>query len=102
MDIQKINQYKTKFDTIVNNIVGDDDAFIEVWYARDLQLVLGYARLENFMVVINRAIHSCKPQSVKVEDHFREVTKMVMLGSGLQRSISDYMLTHYAESSLSY
>ena len=102
MDIQKINQYKTIFDSIVSKIEGDDGSIIEVWYARDLQSVLGYARWENFMVAINRAIDSCKTQSVKVEDHFREVTKMVMLGSESQCSINDFMLTRYAGSSLSY
>ena len=82
MDIQKINQYKTIFDNIVNKIVGDDGVVVEVWYARDLQTVLGYARWENFIVAINRAIDSCKTQSISTEDHFREVTKLVMLSSG--------------------
>lgn len=82
MDIQKINQYKTTFDNIVNKIVGDDGVVVEVWYVRDLQIVLGYARWENSIVAINRAIDFCKTQSVSVDDHFREVTKMVMLSSG--------------------
>ena len=29
-------------------------------------------------------------------DHFREVTKMVTLGSGATREVQDYMLTRYA------
>lgn len=34
MDIQKINQYKTKFDTIVNNIIGDDGSVCAIIFVR--------------------------------------------------------------------
>ena len=54
---------------------------IEVWFARELQSVLGYARWENFTIAIGRAVESCKSQNINVDDHFREVTKMVALGS---------------------
>lgn len=67
-----------------------------MWYARELQTLLGYARWENFVVAINRAIDSCKTQGVSIDDHFREVTKMVSLGSGAQRPVQDFMLTRYA------
>ena len=86
MDIQKIEQYKSAFDAIVEIVKDEDGNEIEVWYARELQTVLGYARWENFVVAIGRAIESCKTLGVSVDDHFREVTKMVQLGSGhLQR-----------------
>ena len=77
MDIQQINTYKSAFDEIMHNVNGDDGSNIEVWYARELQHVLGYARWENFAVAIGRAMQSCKTQGINIDDHFREVTKMV-------------------------
>ena len=78
MDKKSILQYKSDFDSIVRYAQSDDGKEeIEVWYARELQTVLGYARWENFVVVIRRAVDSCKSQGVNVKHHFREVTKMV-------------------------
>ena len=78
MDIQKIQQYKSAFDLIAKEIKDDEGNSIEVWYARELQQVLGYARWENFVVAIGRALESCKTLGINVDDHFREVTKMVI------------------------
>lgn len=97
MDIQRINQHTSAFNEITHYIESDNGKEkVEVWFARELQTVLGYARWENFMVAIGRAVESCKSQKINVDDHFREVTKMVTLGSGSKREVKDYMLTRFA------
>ena len=83
MDLQKIQQYKSAFDAITKGIKDDDGNTIEVWYARELQTVLGYARWENFVGAIGRAMESCKTLRISIDDHFREVTKMIALADYL-------------------
>ncbi|WP_170244384.1 DNA damage-inducible protein D [Streptococcus suis] len=93
MEQSKIYKTKEKFDSIVNQT---EDEAIDYWYARDLMPLLGYERWENFHKAIHRAMNSIETSDTKVSDHFREVTKMVPLGSGSERPVKDYMLTRYA------
>ena len=93
MDKRRIEQIKIQFDNVIR--VTQDEQ-IEFWYARDLMKLLGYSRWENFAKAIERAIESCEISQIEVLDHFREITKMVTIGSGAERKVSDYMLTRYA------
>jgi DNA-damage-inducible protein D len=69
---------------------------VECWYARELYPLLGYARWENFETAINRAKDSCAKTGAGVGAHFRDVTKTVTGGMGLEKTISDIKLTRYA------
>ena len=89
----KLIELKEKFDSIIKTEEKDN---IEFWYARDLQIQLGYKRWENFIETIKKAMQSCENAGIEVDNHFREVTKMVQIGSGARRNLQDYMLTRYA------
>lgn len=88
---EKIMELKKKFDSIINT-----EKSVEFWYARDLQIQLGYVQWRNFLEVINKAIQSCENAGIKVSNHFAKVSKMIDLAKGAQRPIEDYMLTRYA------
>ena len=96
MKIETIQQYKSTFDAISKTVKDDDGQDVEVWYARELQKVLGYSRWENFAEAIGRAIESCKTLNVNVDDHFPVIGKTIKMPKGATKEVIDYKLSRYA------
>ena len=69
---------------------------IECWSARELQTLLGYTQWRNFVNTIDKAKEACLNAGENIQSHFADVSKMVGIGSGAEKSIEDILLTRYA------
>jgi len=73
-----------------------NDAGSEYWSSRDFAAVLGYNDYRNFEQVINKARLACFNSGERIDDHFVDITEMIEIGKGGQRSVKTIMLSRYA------
>ena len=69
---------------------------VECWSARELQVLLGYSKWENFANVIVKAKTACEKVGHSVLEHFPDVRKTIPMPKGAEKEIDDYLLTRYA------
>ena len=91
MKSEEIKNLFAQFEAAAAEIEG-----VECWSARELQVLLGYNKWENFEKVIQKAKSACTNAGEEVSNHFPDVRKMVPIGSGAEKPIDDILLTRYA------
>ncbi len=68
----------------------------EYWYARDLQIVLGYSQWRRFVNAIEKAMVSCDTSGNKTNHHFAGAGKPLVGGNGAVQVVDDYHLSRFA------
>jgi len=63
-----------------------NDAGMEFWSGREFSEMLGYGDYRNVEGVIEKAKLSCFNSGHRIEDHFVDVTEMIEIGKGGQRT----------------
>ena len=84
----KIDQIRALTETFEGH-AQQTEGGVEYWLARDLQLLLGDTKWDNFVNVVSKAKTACELSGHEISDHFVDVNKMVDLGSGSQREVDD-------------
>ncbi len=91
MKTEDIKHLFSEFELAASDIEG-----VECWSARELQLLLGYSKWENFEKVIQKAKDACVNAGENIPDHFPDVRKTIPMPKGAEKEIQDILLTRYA------
>ncbi len=91
MKTEEIQNLFQKFEQITTEIEG-----VECWSARELQVLLGYSKWENFLKVIEKAKLACENAGEKIPYHFPDVRKTIAMPKSAEKQIDDTLLTRYA------
>lgn len=91
MKTEEIQNLFQKFEQITTEIEG-----VECWSARELQVLLGYSKWENFLKVIEKAKLACENAGEKIPYHFPDVRKTIAMPKSAEKQIDDILLTRYA------
>jgi DNA-directed RNA polymerase subunit N (RpoN/RPB10) len=83
-------------DTSPLDAIRREDEVGEYWSARELSVLLGYSRWQQFPSIITKAKIACEAIGHAVSDHFQDVSHMVTIGSGARRKLDDVKLSRYA------
>jgi DNA-damage-inducible protein D len=91
MKTDEIVQLFAQFESAASEIEG-----IECWSARELQVLLGYSKWENFERVIQKAKDACKNAGEEIIYHFPDIRKTIAMPKTAVKEIVDIALTRYA------
>lgn len=91
MKVEDLGEFKFQLDRIARYT----NSGYQFWNARELQIVLQYSSWQRFESVIQRAMISCQSSGYNPTDHFISSVKMVSLGSGSTREVTDYKISKY-------
>lgn len=91
MKTEEIKQLFTKFENAASELEG-----VECWSARELQILLGYIKWENFEKVIQKAKDACQNAGEEMAYHFPDVRKTIPMPKGAEKEVVDMLLTRYA------
>jgi DNA-damage-inducible protein D len=58
--------------------------------------VLEYADYRNFITVVGKAKEACLNSGIPVNDHFVDITEMIVIGKGGERQVDSVKLSRYA------